>query len=99
MITDVKHSTNDVALERRILNYLRQRNLNELELEARDGRVILRGTVSQSWMRRRYVDCCRSVVGVLDVIDRLVVKDSAPDRNQLDLQQNASVIEDAYCRY
>jgi osmotically-inducible protein OsmY len=81
MITDVNHSTSDVELERRILNYLRQRigNLRDLEIEARDGRVIVRGTVPFSSIRRRLIDCSRSVAGVLHVIDRLEVNDSAAE--------------------
>jgi osmotically-inducible protein OsmY len=75
---DVNRSTNDVELERRVLNYLHQRfsNLTELEVEARDGRVILRGIVSYPHIQRRCIDCCRSVAGVLDVIDRLIVSPS-----------------------
>jgi len=68
-------SGNDVDLERRIVNYLHQRlpALHEFEVETSSGRVVLRGTVPSTSIRERCVDCCRSVAGVLDVIDRIRV--------------------------
>jgi hypothetical protein len=71
----INRPTSDLELERRILIYLRRRvgYLSDLEIEAQDGRVMLRGTVPYPSVQRRCIDCCRSVAGVLDVIDRLVV--------------------------
>jgi osmotically-inducible protein OsmY len=75
MAMEIRHSTDDVELERRIINYLHQRlpMLNEFEVETHAGRVVLRGTASSTIIRERCVDCCRSVAGVLDVVDRMAV--------------------------
>lgn len=65
----------DGELKRRIFAYLHQRlsNLGTLEVETHQGTAVLRGTVPSRTVRWRCVDCCRHVLGDLNVIDRLKV--------------------------
>jgi len=46
---------------------------SQIELEVRDGNVILSGSVSNRWMKRRAEDCADEVFGVNDVRNKLDV--------------------------
>ena len=68
-------STEDLKLQRRIVNYLHLRvpDISSLEVEAQHGTATLRGDVSSMSIYWRCLDCCRHVAGVLNVVDQLVV--------------------------
>lgn len=79
--TDQAHPCNsekDRDLEGRILNYLYLRlpHVTEVEVEAQNGTVIVRGIVSSRSIQWQCRECCRHVAGVLNVIDRIVVMPS-----------------------
>jgi osmotically-inducible protein OsmY len=66
----------DGELRRRVFDYLRRRGIrgsDTVRLTVGNGSVLLEGNVTSSFVKRRCVDCCRHVAGVINVIDRLVV--------------------------
>jgi hypothetical protein len=99
LISKEAHSrTADLALERRILNYLHQRlpNLSNIEVEAHLGTAVLRGTVPSRSIQYRCVDCCSHVAGVLNVIDRLMPrpesgnKSGCRNESEVETRQNSA---------
>lgn len=66
----------DRIIKRRVRDYLSFRGIEGLELVAvnvRNRNVTLSGVISSFPAKRRLYECCRSVAGVLNVNDRLVV--------------------------
>jgi osmotically-inducible protein OsmY len=62
----------DRDLERRVVNFLRgwqMPGLRNLEVQAADGTVTLRGTVNSFYEKQLSQQCCRRVAGVLKLID------------------------------
>ena len=79
-IGHAQHSESDENrdLQRRVQNCLRLRlqDFSSIEVETQNGTAILRGVVPSQSIKWRCGECCRYVAGVLNVIDRLVVKAS-----------------------
>jgi osmotically-inducible protein OsmY len=72
----------DRDLERRVLNYLVGRqmpSLRNIQVEAQDGTVILRGQVHSFYQKQLCLNCCRRVAGVQDVVDQVEVVSREPD--------------------
>ncbi|HUY88023.1 MAG TPA: BON domain-containing protein [Pirellulales bacterium] len=66
----------DRKIEQRVLRYLSFRGIVGLELVTlyvSKRNVVLGGIISSFSAKRRLCECCRSVAGVLNVSDRLVV--------------------------
>jgi osmotically-inducible protein OsmY len=66
----------DRDLERRVVNFLRgwqMPGLRNLEVQAADGTVTLRGTVNSFYEKQLSQQCCRRVAGVLKLIDAINV--------------------------
>jgi osmotically-inducible protein OsmY len=65
----------DRELEARLLSTFRRRQLpvRQLEVEARDGIVTLRGKVHSFYQRQQYIHCGLNLVGVFRLIDALEV--------------------------
>jgi osmotically-inducible protein OsmY len=66
----------DRDLERRVLNFLRgwqMPGLRNVEVQAADGTVTLRGTVNSFYEKQLSQQCCRRVAGVLKLIDSISV--------------------------
>jgi osmotically-inducible protein OsmY len=65
----------DEELERRVENFLRARGVHSdsVEVKARDGVVILRGSVRSTREWEVLLETCRRVAGALHVIDELSV--------------------------
>ena len=66
----------DRDLERRVTNYLNGRHLpalRYLQVEADNGTVTLRGTVSSFYEKQLSQQCCRRVAGVVKLIDAVDV--------------------------
>jgi osmotically-inducible protein OsmY len=71
----------DRDLERRILNYLAGRHvsaLRQLEVEAHNGTVTLRGRVKSFYEKQLCQHCCRRVAGVVNFIDDVQVSHFSP---------------------
>jgi len=63
-------------LKRRIVNFLATRNrpgLRQIELEVRDGVVMLRGRVRTFYDKQLAAHCCSRVAGVHQIIDDIQV--------------------------
>ena len=70
------NGTADRDLRHRVVNYLRSRSraaLRNLEVEAANGTVTLRGRVHSFYERQLAINCCHRVAGVLRLVDRIVV--------------------------
>src|SRR5881392_1768063 len=68
----------DRDLERRVINYLLQRcfhTLRRVDVEARDGKVTLRGEVPSFYARQVCIHTCQRVAGVAELSDQLEVRD------------------------
>lgn len=68
----------DCDLQRRVHAFLADRHyqaLRRLQIEVKDGVVLLSGTLPTFHQRQVALDCARHVAGVLRVIDRLNVLD------------------------
>ena len=66
----------DRNIKRRVLEYLSFRGIEGLELvmvDVSNRNVSLSGVISSFLAKRRMYECCRSVAGVLNVNDRLIV--------------------------
>jgi osmotically-inducible protein OsmY len=66
----------DRDLERRVLSYLVGRHvpgLRNLQVEARNGTVTLRGRVQTFYEKQLCQSCCRRVAGVVQFIDNVDV--------------------------
>ena len=69
----------DSQLESRIINCLHAKSIPELasiQLDVRDGSVVISGTVSQTSVQRHCYECCLHVAGVKNVIDRIKIRES-----------------------
>lgn len=67
----------DHELKRRIINFLRTcrvPGLNDLEVEADTGTVIIRGTLPTDSAKWLCIECSRHVAGVVNVIDEVEVR-------------------------
>ena len=72
----------DYDLERRTMNFLVARHrpaLRQLEVEARNGVVTLRGRVGSFYEKQLALHCCLRVAGVLKLIDAIDVSPAAVD--------------------
>lgn len=70
----------DVELQRRVSNFLQNRCVprsSNLEIEARNGVVTLRGTHRSFYHKQLCINCCQRVAGVVRLIDATKV---APPR-------------------
>lgn len=66
----------DRDLERRVVNYLFERHvpgLRDVEVEAHNGTVTLRGRVRSFYEKQLCQSCCRRVAGVVRFIDHVAV--------------------------
>jgi osmotically-inducible protein OsmY len=54
-----------------------QIDASDIEVEVRDGEVILTGTVDNRWAKRRAEDCAERVMGVRDVMNQVRVEDGS----------------------
>jgi len=66
----------DRDLERRVLSYLVGRHvpgLRNLQVEARNGTVTLRGRVHTFYEKQLCQNCCRRVAGVVQFVDHVDV--------------------------
>lgn len=75
---DEKHTANpaDRDLERRVVSYLVGRHvpgLRNLQVEAKNGTVTLRGRVHTFYEKQLCQNCCRRVAGVLQFVDNVDV--------------------------
>ena len=64
----------DSDLERRIVNFLYQRNIPQIQrisVDVSNGSVVLQGRVNSIFERQLCLNCCQRVAGVVQVIDRL----------------------------
>ncbi|QGJ69887.1 Hypothetical protein PBC10988_15740 [Planctomycetales bacterium 10988] len=76
-VQQVKESRlTDQSLQRRVANYLNDRNpaLKDLEVEVDGGVVTLRGRVQTRYDKEVGEACCRRVAGVLSLIDQVDVQ-------------------------
>lgn len=74
-----ERETGDLDLERRVLNFLVNRQipgLRELEVESRGGDLTIRGIVGSFYHKQLCINCCQRVAGVVRLIDELQVADS-----------------------
>lgn len=70
----------DRDLERRVLSYLVGRHvpgLRNLQIEARNGTVTLRGRVHTFYEKQLCQNCCRRVAGVVQFVDNVDVAHAA----------------------
>ena len=73
-------NTADRDLERRVLSYLVGRHvpgLRSLQVEARNGTVVLRGRVQTFYEKQLCQSCCRRVAGVVQFVDHVDVARAA----------------------
>lgn len=78
----------DRDLERRVLNFLvgrRHPSLRNVEVEAHNGVVTLRGLVPSFYEKQLCQDCCRRVAGVVDFVDAIDVAYQSPANSSLSL--------------
>lgn len=72
----VSSTAADQELERRVLSYLERRHvpgLRQLEVQANNGTVTLRGQVRSFYEKQLSHHCCRRVAGVVKLIDAIDV--------------------------
>jgi osmotically-inducible protein OsmY len=70
----------DIELQRRVRNFLQNRCVprsSNLDIEARNGVVTLRGTHHSFYHKQLCINCCQRVAGVVQLIDTTKV---APPR-------------------
>jgi hypothetical protein len=70
----------DRELEARILGYLLARNApatGQIEVDANNGTVTVRGRVRTFYQRQLCVHCCLRVAGVVRLVDQIHVTDAA----------------------
>lgn len=68
--------SDDSSLARRVKNYLigyKMPGLRDVEVEADNGTVTLRGQVHSYYQRQLAIHCCRRVAGVNQLVDELEV--------------------------
>ena len=66
----------DVELERRVYTFLGERgvrSLHNVEVHAREGDVVLRGTVTSFYQKQLCINCCQRVAGVRNLTDQIEV--------------------------
>src|SRR5579859_1575935 len=84
--TKVLDLPRDAELERRVTLFLSSCKLPQtgaIQIQARGGSVTLSGLIRARSDRRRCVECCRRVAGVVHVVDRLeLVASNSPARTQ-----------------
>jgi len=74
----VNHEERDRDLERRIVNFLADRqipNLRNLIVAVEGGVVTLRGRVRSFYEKQMSQLCCRRVAGVVGLVDEIHVQD------------------------
>lgn len=77
-----RQTTADRELQARIVGYLLARNapaIGQVEVEANNGTVTLRGQVRTFYQRQLCVHCCLRVAGVVQLIDQIHVMDEADE--------------------
>lgn len=70
----------DFDLERRVTNYLhskQMRSLRDVEVDADNGTVVLRGEVGSFYEKQLCLNCTRRVAGVVELIDEILVREIA----------------------
>lgn len=76
METDVMHSDSD--LRNRVSRFLADRlrpKLCQLDVDATDGIVTLRGVVNSFYEKQLAISCSQRVAGVIQLVDQMKVQD------------------------
>ncbi len=66
----------DTDLQRRIVNYLFQRNvrsIRDVAVDVQNGLVVLQGRVNSFYEKQLCLNCCQRVAGVNKLVDNIEV--------------------------